>query len=85
MRRHCDKACAQYREGGYRSGDDRARRTGAKAHRADGAASNECVNSQVDRKSRDAACKGARDCVLSSAFKVCYIQLMARNRDFTEA
>ena len=83
MRRHCDEACAQYREGGYRSGDDRARGTGTKAHRADGAASNECVNPQVDRK-KDAAWEGARDCVLSSAFKVCYIQLRAKNRDFTE-
>ena len=49
MRRHCDEACAQYREGGYRSGDDRARGTGTKAHRADGAASNECMNPQVDK------------------------------------
>ena len=72
MRRHCDAACTQYREGGYRSGDDRARGTGAKAHRADGAASNECVNPQVDRK-KDAAWEGTRDCVLSSAFDVCYI------------
>ena len=59
MRRHCDEACAQYREGGYRSGDDRARGTGTKAHRADGAASNECVNLQADGESRDAAWEGA--------------------------
>ena len=59
MRRHCDEACAKYREGGYRSGDDRARGTGTKAYRADGAASNECVNSQVDGESRDAAWEGA--------------------------
>ena len=59
MRRHCDEACAQYRKGGYRSGDDRARGTRAKAHRADGAASNEYVNSQADGESRGAAWEGA--------------------------
>ena len=59
MRRHCDKACAEYRKGGYRSGNDRARGTGAKAYRADGAASNECVNSQADGENRDAAWEGA--------------------------